>query len=126
MSYWRSKQVEIEDFVGLTFTKVDADGTFYTAEKKYDMYHSQDCCERVVLDETVGNINDITDEVITDAFTTDDGAEDDDRSYEYVEYTNFHVVSAKGTVVFRWIGSGNGYYGTGVSISVQDNPALFD
>lgn len=123
MSHWNG-DVSVNEFIGKTFTKVYADGTFYTAEKQYDMYHPQDCCENVFLDEVIGDINDITDEEIINAFDTDEGDENDDRSYDCVQYTNFHIVSQKGTVVFRWIGSSNGYYGTSVSISTRDNPCL--
>lgn len=126
MSYWHGNDINIEDLIGKTFVKVDDDGTFYTDTHKYEMYHSQFCCESVYLDSVDGNISDITHEVIINAFETGEGGDDDSHSYECVDYTNFHIVTAKGEVVFRWIGSSNGHYSTNVDISEIAHAIMFD
>lgn len=119
MSYWNN-DVDISEFIGKIFTKIEDNSIFYTAEKQYEMYHSQDCCESVDLQEIIGDISDIIFEEIINAYITDEEGENPEYASEAQEWTNFHIASAKGEVVFRWFGSSNGYYGTGVSISVKD------
>lgn len=82
---------------------------------KYKMYHRQDCCEHVIIDDVNGDVSDligspllIVEEVSNDEFT---------RSHEFNSYTpdsftwTFYKLATKnGYVNIRWYGESNGYY----------------
>jgi len=57
--------LEIEYLIGKTLTKIDVDMEqdviTFTCDNgdKYKMYHDQDCCETVIIDDVNGDINDL-------------------------------------------------------------------
>ena len=91
---------------------------FYRADgKKVQMFHSQDCCEMVYLDDVVGDLDDLVGSPITVAeYYTHWGT----PSYGDLQYTFYRLGTAKGFVTLRWIGESNGYYSTDVDIRMAD------
>lgn len=83
----------------------------------YKMYHDQDCCEGVYVEDVIGNPSDLIGLplVIADESTndTDPPAPDSDESYLW---TFYKLDTEKGGVTIRWFGSSNGYYSTGVTL----------
>lgn len=93
--------------------------TFTTARKSYLMYHSQDCCESVAIEDINGDLDDLIGSPIL--FAEESTSGDDPEGYPERDYkedsqtwTFYRIGTIKGTVVIRWYGSSNGYYSESV------------
>ncbi len=80
--------------------------------EEYRMYHDQDCCESVYLEDVAGDLADLLDTPILLAeevsnINNANGAEE--------TWTFYKLSTINGTVTLRWYGSSNGYYSTDVS-----------
>lgn len=114
---------EIEDIIGALCTNVvetDEDFQLFLEKdgKKYicRLWHDQDCCEVVWLDEITGNINDLIGTQILKACETIDSGIDYDG--EHYTWTFYHFATIKGYVDLKWVGNSNGYYSECVDISI--------
>ena len=88
---------------------------------RYRMWHSQDCCESVSIDDIVGDLNDLIGSEITMA---KESVSTDNPKDEYAEsftWTFYKLATAKGYVDIRWYGSSNGYYSESVSFNKIDS-----
>jgi hypothetical protein len=84
----------------------------------YRMFHSQDCCESVSLDDISGELADLVNSPITKAeeVTSNEplvGREP--QQGESFTWTFYHLATVKGYVTLRWYGESNGYYSETVS-----------
>jgi hypothetical protein len=117
-----------QSLVGRTFNKIEV-GTeqirFYTDGPTYLMYHNQDCCESVAVEEIIGDISDLLDSPILKAevSTSDTNPSVNTTSEEEYRYddsqtwTFYRLATIKGTVVIRWYGTSNGYYSESVDFT---------
>lgn len=110
--------MEFCDLVGKTLTAIDkiedyeiqftdSDGAHYK------MYHSQDCCEQVVIEDISGNLQDLIGSPILQAeecTSEDDGQEKNPEGL----WTFYRIATFKGAVVIRWYGEW-GYYSVAVA-----------
>lgn len=82
------------------------------------MYHHQDCCETVEIEEIAGDIEDLlfTPLNVFDIRTQKDDKPTYDDSGTWTFYT---LRTIKGTVDIRWYGSSNGYYSEEVTLDVR-------
>lgn len=118
-----------EEFIGKTVSAVEgcevssADIRFVCTDgSNYVMYHPQDCCKEVSLEDVNGNISDLIGTPITAAEGCSFGengknAEDMSLPYYHDEsftWTFYTFGTAKGRVVLRWYGSSNSYYSESV------------
>lgn len=82
-----------------------ADGT------RFKMYHQQDCCETVTLEDVAGGeLSDLVGQCIVEAYETyhtGDKKEDYDESHTWTFYT---LRTNQVTLTIRWYGTSNGYY----------------
>ena len=99
----------------------------------YRMYHEQDCCENVEVEDVEGDIEDLIarPSVLAEEATRDReedvkaGVEIPDYEESYT-WTFYRLATEKGFVIIRWYGSSNGYYSEGVSLSREKNPNWVD
>lgn len=100
---------------------------FITASgKKFHMYHYQDCCECVTLNDITGNVSDLIDVPILRASVetniTDTFGVMETRTYTpSFTWTFYTLATIKGYVTLRWLGESNGYYSESVSFSDVTN-----
>ena len=92
----------------ITFT--DSEGV------KYLMYHEQDCCEEVNIEDICGDINNLLNTPIVLAEeVTNTGEVEDNSDYSYT-WTFYKLATVKGYVTIRWYGVSNGYYSEEVDL----------
>lgn len=114
----------IEQLKGKTLSNVDHKSNlddelwFYTTENKaVRLWHRQDCCESVSVEDIVGDLNDLVGSPLLRAEVR---TEDGQSSYGDLMYTFYELATIKGSVTIRWYGSSNGYYSTRVSLAEYD------
>lgn len=113
----------VKDFVGQTMSKIEVNEEkteilFTTIDgQRYRMYHDQDCCESVWIEDICGDLNDLVDEPLLMAEevtnVNDPPLKDWTESYTW---TFYKFATRKGYVTIRWYGSSNGYYSESVSL----------
>jgi len=85
---------------------------------QYKMYHSQDCCESVSVEDIVGDLDDLIGSKIITASedSSTDKPKDVVRDYEPESetWTFYHLATRKAHVTIRWCGQSNGYYSESV------------
>lgn len=88
--------------------------------RRFEMYHWQDCCESVVVNDVAGDVADLLGGVVVIA---EEGSNDERPAdlppLEYTPdsqtWTFYRIAAGRGTVVIRWLGESNGYYSEEVS-----------
>lgn len=137
MGRWDTTQFDV--LVGKTLEAIHNNGDeiiFDTAEgNSYKMYHSQDCCESVSVEEIIGDLNDLLNSPILLAEEVSSNEPNDEvkamrqkekeeaeanNSYYYggsesETWTFYKISTIKGSVTIRWYGTSNGYYSESVS-----------
>lgn len=118
----------INELLGKVLTEVKNTGNeiiFITDDnKQYKMYHCQDCCESVSIDDICGDLQDLigspillAEEVSNEDFENDfiksinEGGGYMPESYTW---TFYKLATIKGYVDIRWYGESNGYYSESV------------
>lgn len=109
----------VVDIAGAT---VGSESIVFTTDdgEMFEMYHSNDCCESVEVEDIDGDMADligspivIADESESDNDVTPPGCPElGDESFTW---TFYRIATIKGWVVIRWYGSSNGYYSESVS-----------
>lgn len=122
------KEKPFKTLVGKTLVSiaVNADGVTFKASdgSEFLMYHSQDCCESVTLNEVVGDFGDLLQTPILEAEVVSN--EGGDPKPEYPDswtWTFYKLATVKGRVTLRWLGESNGYYSESVDFAQTKDPA---
>jgi hypothetical protein len=124
MSY---NSVSFEELKGKTLTNITGMRKeseriiFETSEgEKYEMYHSQSCCERVDVYDVIGDVEDLIGSPILMAEEAESAKDPIDviiqNPYhkESFTWTFYKLATIKGYVTIRWYGTSNGYYSESV------------
>lgn len=115
--------MEIKELIGKTLRKAmgkvgDDEIIFETTDgEKYKLYHSQDCCESVMIDDICGDMQDLVGSPITQAEENSSNENPPGVIKEYQDsftWTFYRLSTARGQVVIRWYGESNGYYSESV------------
>lgn len=115
--------MNINELLGKTIVKIEgmeegndliifecSDGT------RYQMYHEQDCCESVAIEDVYGRMEDLLN---TPIILAEDISNEYDSNIHYGwdeswTWTWYKLATIKGYVTIRWYGSSNGYYSESV------------
>lgn len=93
-----------------------------------ELYHRQDCCEGVFVEDICGDLQDLVgtpillaEEVCYDNNETPSGAPVDPDGYgdDSFTWTFYKLATVKGYVTIRWYGSSNGHYSESVDFAVN-------
>lgn len=114
---------KFEDLKGCLLTSVQntKDAILFTLSggDQYKLYHNQDCCESVYVEDIIGDLNDLVGVPILIA--EEACSHDHPEGYKKPEYedesftwTFYKFATIKGYVTIRFYGSSNGYYSESV------------
>ena len=116
-----SYNINFSELIGRILSKIDGvegdDEIIFHCDDstKYKLYHDQDCCESVYIEDICGNINDLIGSPLIMAEeisnSEDPPLSEYDDSYTW---TFYKLATIKGYVDIRWFGESNGYYSEGV------------
>lgn len=89
---------------------------------EYQMYHEQDCCESVSIEDVVGDVEDLIGHplLLAEVAINPDEApvESQDNFWdESSTWTYYKLATIKGSVDIRWYGTSNGYYSESVTFA---------
>ena len=135
--------MSIEVLEGKILTKIirmqDPDTLIFntTCGESFRMYHDQDCCESVWIEDICGDLDDLLHTPMVQAFEKTSTKEEinlipcykkqainrllsiiDNTDHvldDSVTYTFYTLTTIKGTVTIRWCGTSNGYYSESVN-----------
>lgn len=139
--YYRNIGIEILKGKILTSVEVNSnnDEILFTTDtgEQYKMYHQQDCCEGVSIEDINGNLQDLVGSPITLAEESTnnepkteimhEGTKDEYRyTDESATWTFYKLATVKGYIDIRWYGTSNGYYSESVDIAWINEPTKED
>lgn len=119
----------VAQLIGLTLNRIEGclpdsgEVTFYSeCGQQFRMYHEQDCCESVYLQDIEGDVADLIGTPIVVAETVSNAYQQapnlitplPEMGGECEQWTFYRLATTKGWVVLRWYGDSNGYYSTDV------------
>lgn len=114
---------KFEDLVGKTLTEINGKVgceqiTFKTKDGWLGrLFHYQDCCEWVRVEDITGDLEDLVGSPIImaeEVTSTDFG-----KVCEHTMWTFYKMATSKGYVTIRWRGDSNGYYGVSVNFTAE-------
>ena len=112
----------LENLIGLTMISVenvDDEILFTTVQGDvYKLYHSQNCCESVYVEDITGDLKDLVGFPIAIAEESNSNENPEGVTMGYQDsftWTFYKFATRKGYVDIRWYGSSNGYYSESVS-----------
>ena len=120
-------ETNFEELLGKTLTKIEQGSygetlSFTTSDGEvYMSYHEQDCCESVLIEDIVGDLDDLIGYPILVA--EENTNRDDTMGKEDLEsftWTFYKLATIKGYVTIRWFGTSNGYYSESVKF-IKEN-----
>lgn len=110
---------KFSDLVGEVLTSIVGeagdDSVEFTTEsgKEFRLFHQQDCCESVKLEDIAGDLLDLIGSPILFAEERESNEPQEDaliQPSDSFTWTFYRIGTIKGTVVLRWLGESNGYY----------------
>lgn len=117
------RNLDISELQGKTLSSVKLDEDmsyikFHTIEgETYELYHEQDCCEHVRVNDIIGDLDDLVGKPIlmAEEAGSRDHQEVVDSVADSFTWTFYKLATLKGYVTIRWFGESNGFYSESVS-----------
>ena len=117
----------IDCLIGETINKIDVnrfsakdkdnDSIIFHTNSGYslEMYHNQDCCESVTIDDIIGDLDDLLNSpiLIAEMNTNKSEANGDSETWTF-----YKLATIKGYVDIKWYGTSNGFYSEEVYIDI--------
>lgn len=125
-------KANFEELTGKTIDKIEIVGKdsqvdyailFYTSDNKiYKMFHEQECCEQVLIQDICGNFDDILHKpIIVAEKVTNDNKESGNFQYRNsITWTFYKLITEDECVTITWKGSSNGFYSEEVDFTVEE------
>ena len=122
---WQQARASVEDMQGKHIVSIEgmekgSDEVTFTCHdgEKFRMYHRQDCCENVRIEDVCGDPNDLIHATLFVSYEESNADPHDAGEVEYMDESHtwtFYVFGTeKGRVTLRWLGESNGYYSESV------------
>lgn len=115
-----SKDVKIQELVGLTMVRVERQGDevyFHTdSGRRFVIAHEQDCCESVNIESITGDLADLVGSPILVAEESISRESPKREAPDSFTWTFYKFATVQGWVDIRWYGESNGYYSESVDI----------
>ena len=118
---------EFKDLVGKTLTEIKNNGNelifIANDETQYKMYHAQNCCESVSIEDINGDFEDLigTPILLAEEVSNYEPVSEEDKQktkeangWNSCTWTFYKLATIKGYVDIRWFGESNGYYSESV------------
>lgn len=112
--------MEISELIGKTIVEIQKgnDRTDFKCSdgSAYAMYHNQDCCESVSIEDVIGDLSDLLNNpiILAEESTSSESPEGKPSDSESQTWTFYKLATVKGYVTIRWWGTSNGYYSESV------------
>lgn len=111
--------VKFSDLLGQTLVSVDlvqdkyGDSIHFVTSTgtRYKLYHEQDCCENVNIEDIAGELAWL---LQTPILMAEEVSSEKDGEYDHTTWTFYKLATIRGYVTIRWYGSSNGYYSESV------------
>jgi hypothetical protein len=87
--------------------------------RRFIMYHQEDCCEYVRVQDVIGDIEDIIGSPLTMCEKETNGGNDHEHGSH--TWTFYKFATIKGYVTLRWLGESSGYYSEDVDFTEITN-----
>ena len=116
---------KFSDLLGKTLTTVKGEVGGETVDfetdtgERFRLYHSQDCCESVEVDDICGDLSDLvgTPILLAEEAESEDVPEGASKCGDSNTWTFYKLRTIKGSVDIRFHGSSNGYYSESVDFA---------
>lgn len=92
--------------------------TVWTDKGVLSMKHYQDCCESVLVEDVIGDPNDLVGAQILEVR---ESTKHEDDGVWSTTWTFYHIITDKADIAIRWIGTSNGFYSESVSCEWTNN-----
>ena len=124
---------KFEDLLGKTLSEIknvnDEELLFtLTTGEMYRLYHRQDCCESVTIEDVAGDLDSLIGEpiLLAEEVTSDKNPDGINKSYQdSFTWTFYKLATNHGYATIRWYGESNGYYSESVDFQKADENGEF-
>lgn len=124
---WGRGDVPFESILGKTLTNYtkteDRLDLYFNDGSAYAMFHVQDCCESVVIDDVCGDLDSLIGHPLTMAEeSSNSDLQPGQENSESFTWTFYKLATINGYVTVRWFGASNGYYSESVYFQEVTSP----